>query len=106
MSFECSCMLLGALTKEMKRLDILRPRPVAPFQGKSFEAVCKSVKLMRSPIWRTQRSDLNCWEEHICSLDGTLIPDIDYLMSRTKGLVMDDFVDRGEDSIILAFHPR
>jgi hypothetical protein len=99
-------MLLGALTKEMKRLDILRPRPAAPFQGKSFEGVCNSVKMMQSPSWQTRQSDHNCWEEHSCNLEGTLIPDINYLMIRTKGLMLDDFVDRGQDSIVLAFDPR
>ena len=98
-------MLLGALTKEMKRLDILKPRPAAPFPGKSFEGVCKSVKLMQSPTWQTRRSD-HKWEEHTCSLEGTLIPDIDYLMVRTRGLTLDDFVDRAEDTMILAFHSR
>jgi hypothetical protein len=106
MSFECSCMLLGALTKGMKRLDILRPRPAAPFRGKSFEGVCESIKSMESPTWHTRRPDHSCWDEHTCSLADTLIPDIDHVMSRTKGLVLDDFVDRGEDTIVLAFHPR
>jgi hypothetical protein len=99
-------MLLGALTKEMKRLDIMKPRPAAPFRGKSFENVCETIKSMESPTWHTRRPDHSSWEEHTCSLQGTLIPDINHVMNRTKGLVLDDFVDRGEDTIVLAFHPR
>ncbi|OBS14981.1 hypothetical protein FPOA_14011 [Fusarium poae] len=38
-SYECSSMLLGVLTKELKKHGILSPRCVQPFYGFSIEAV-------------------------------------------------------------------
>jgi hypothetical protein len=35
-SFECGCMLYGALTKEMDLAGLLVPYPVAPFSGNEF----------------------------------------------------------------------
>jgi hypothetical protein len=92
-------MLLGALTKGMKRLDMLSPRPIPPFDGISLEAICKQIKLMKSPTCHTQRPHSSAREEHICSLQGTLFPDIDAVLNHTKGLVLADFVHGGEEAV-------
>lgn len=98
-SFECSSMLLGALTKGMKRLDMLSPRPAPPFDGISLEAICKQIKLMKSPTCHTQRAHSSAQDNHVCSLQGTLFPDIDGVLSHTKGLLLDEFMDHAEKSV-------
>ncbi|KAK7403797.1 hypothetical protein QQX98_010439 [Neonectria punicea] len=46
-SFECSCMLLGALMKEMQKLGHLSP----PFQGHSITTVMQMMANVRPPLW-------------------------------------------------------
>jgi hypothetical protein len=86
-------MLLGALTKEMKRLNILHPRPQAPFDGWSFEKLCQEVQSMKSPSWIEEYSR----NRHQCTLENTIRPGIDALLAATGGLNLDDFKDRAEE---------
>jgi hypothetical protein len=92
-SFVCSSMLLGALTKEMKRLNIFLPRPQAPFAGWSFEKLCQEVQSMKSPTWIDESSR----NRHKCTLETTIRLGIDALLVATGGLKLDGFKDRVEE---------
>ncbi|WQF87603.1 hypothetical protein CDEST_12617 [Colletotrichum destructivum] len=61
-SFECSSMLLGALTKEMDRHKLLDPAPKEPYTGYSIVGVEKMVKEFRSPYWNHRRE--SCVSNH------------------------------------------
>ncbi|SCN79292.1 uncharacterized protein FFB20_05914 [Fusarium fujikuroi] len=50
-SFECSSMLLGILTKELRRHGILNPRNAPPFDGFSIEGSKEMIKGLRKPNW-------------------------------------------------------
>jgi hypothetical protein len=50
-SLQCGCVLLGALTRELDRLELLSPRPQKPFSFLSYNLLCDSMKTIQSPIW-------------------------------------------------------
>ncbi|KAL0768349.1 hypothetical protein CaCOL14_009324 [Colletotrichum acutatum] len=50
-SFECSSILLGALTKEMDKHKMLNPKPAKPYSGYSIVDMEKIVRAFRSPMW-------------------------------------------------------
>lgn len=50
-SFECSSILLGALSRQMNDKRLLRPRPVAPFLGHSVNELIRTMRRFRSPNW-------------------------------------------------------
>ncbi|KAF2848991.1 hypothetical protein T440DRAFT_490845 [Plenodomus tracheiphilus IPT5] len=99
-SFECGSMLLGALSKELKRIGFRSPKPSAPFGGKSVESVCKDVRSIRSPLWQSQAKGREATndEVHTCSFMDTLLPDIEDILLNTEGLELADFEDRGEEA--------
>ncbi|KAI5460228.1 hypothetical protein BGZ63DRAFT_359733 [Mariannaea sp. PMI_226] len=65
-TFECSCMLLGALMKEMQNVAHLRP----PFYGNSITSVMKSIGRIPSPRWYKFHANLHnpSTREHSCGL--------------------------------------
>ncbi|KAK2051181.1 hypothetical protein LY76DRAFT_599538 [Colletotrichum caudatum] len=54
-SFECSSMLLGALTKEMDRHKLLNPVPKEPYKGYSILDTEKMVNSFHCPRWNHRR---------------------------------------------------
>ncbi|PHH85032.1 hypothetical protein CDD83_1003 [Cordyceps sp. RAO-2017] len=60
-SLECSCMLLGHLTKELKRNGILSPRVTSPFDGHSVKTVRAMVKEFKT---------LENWDDDHCVATG------------------------------------
>ncbi|KAF4338325.1 dynamin family [Fusarium beomiforme] len=50
-SYECSSMLLGVLTKELKNHGILSPRSELPFYGLSIEGSKDMIKGFKVPHW-------------------------------------------------------
>ncbi|KZL64984.1 hypothetical protein CT0861_12834 [Colletotrichum tofieldiae] len=54
-SFECSSMLLGALTKEMDRHKLLNPAPKEPYKGYSILDTEKMVNSFHCPHWKHRR---------------------------------------------------
>ncbi|WQF76291.1 hypothetical protein CDEST_01305 [Colletotrichum destructivum] len=54
-SFECSSMLLGALTKEMDRHKLLNPVPKEPYTGYSILDTNKIVNSFHCPHWNHRR---------------------------------------------------
>ncbi|KAK1455592.1 hypothetical protein CMEL01_04352 [Colletotrichum melonis] len=55
-SFECSSILLGALTKEMDKHKLLNPKPAKPYSGYSIVDTEKIVRAFRSPVWTSDFS--------------------------------------------------
>ncbi|KAK8016915.1 hypothetical protein PG993_015104 [Apiospora rasikravindrae] len=50
-SFECSSMLLGAITSQMQSKGLLNPSPVRPFSGYSISGVAATMRSFNSPKW-------------------------------------------------------
>ncbi|KAK1636321.1 hypothetical protein BDP81DRAFT_489675 [Colletotrichum phormii] len=68
-NFECSSILLGALTKEMDRHRLLDPKPALPYTGYSIENTEKIVRAFRSPQWST---DFLHGKRHSCTLPSMI----------------------------------
>ncbi|KAK0369094.1 hypothetical protein CLIM01_13545 [Colletotrichum limetticola] len=65
-SFECSSILLGALTKEMDKHRLLDPKPASPYSGYSIADTEKTIRNFRSPQWS---SEFNYYStKHRCTL--------------------------------------
>jgi hypothetical protein len=50
-SFQCGSFLLGALTRELHRTELLSPRPQIPFVELSFNGLCDKVTSLQFPVW-------------------------------------------------------
>jgi len=97
-SFQCNSILLGALTKELKRLKLLSPPPSVPFTGWSLSKLCSTLWMLRSPVWYEKEECLHA-TQHGCNFHVTLVPEIDALLTRTKGLALRDFKDCGDAAV-------
>jgi hypothetical protein len=86
-SFECSSILLGALTKEIQARYIFSAQPTAPLLGFSFASISRSVRNIRSPIW-SSNSD---YGTHSCRISSFIDPSIDELEAAFVGLTLKDF---------------
>jgi hypothetical protein len=72
-SFQCGSIMLGALTKELRRTSLLSPRPEVPFLKLSFDSVCDLVTSIQSPIWFMKEiSRRYHTAEHTCDLKITV----------------------------------
>jgi hypothetical protein len=91
-SFQCGSFLLGALTKEMDAMGLLKPRPEVPFQGLSFQGVCGKLQAMRDLPWYSDRRSY-----HPCTLQIAVNPIIQEASVGLQGL---DIVTlkKGKDS--------
>lgn len=49
--FECSSIMCGALMREMHKVDLLSPRPTAPFLGWSYRGLVQKILSFRNPEW-------------------------------------------------------
>jgi hypothetical protein len=88
-SFECSSILLGALTKELDARNLLSPRPVPPFSGFSFEPTAESLSAIRSPCWYTRGQSYH-QNIHRCTLNQHIDPIINSL-NQHAGLTLEDY---------------
>ncbi|KAF2127448.1 hypothetical protein P153DRAFT_67816 [Dothidotthia symphoricarpi CBS 119687] len=72
LSFQCGSFLLGALTRELDRLDLFSPRPEIPFYKITFDSLCKLVQNIMSPEWRHSGYSSHGYSSqnilHACSL--------------------------------------
>lgn len=68
-SFECSSMLLGILTKELKRHGILYPRSAPPYNGFSIDGLQKMIRELKRPSWYSGPSKHS---HHICDVQVKL----------------------------------
>jgi hypothetical protein len=85
LDYACSCMLLGALTKHLKRLRLLSRRPMTPFDSWSLDSVTHDLTALRPPHW----GSISGWfshKERCCSFLGTLIPEVTASWCEVQGL--------------------
>ena len=87
-SYECDCMLLGALTKQMHEMDILSPRPKSEFPGICFNELASQCCYTRKPQWYGRKSNVS----HSCSLSSSLAPLVGSLKDSLTGLDISSFV--------------
>ncbi|PWY95001.1 hypothetical protein BO94DRAFT_456440, partial [Aspergillus sclerotioniger CBS 115572] len=50
-SSECQSRVIGTLTRYMKDMHILDPRPTAPYQGLNFKGLTNQITSCKSPEW-------------------------------------------------------
>jgi hypothetical protein len=65
--FECSSIMLGALTKHMHSSGLLFPEPAAPFPGLSYCQLLETVCGFRSPQWHSH-SGYSRYSWHNCGV--------------------------------------
>jgi hypothetical protein len=92
-SFECSSILLGALTKELQARYLLSPQPTLPLLGYSFVAIARSARNIRSPIWNSNSGRMRHrhYGTHPCGISSFIAPIIDELEATLEGLTLEDF---------------
>ncbi|OHE94375.1 hypothetical protein CORC01_10303 [Colletotrichum orchidophilum] len=71
-SFECSSILLGALTKEMDKHKLFHPRPTKPYSGYSVANLETLVRAFRSPKWNAFPSYNRHSTQHSCNLQSMI----------------------------------
>ncbi|KAL3441752.1 hypothetical protein BJX65DRAFT_288015 [Aspergillus insuetus] len=49
--FECSSIMYGALTREMRSANLLSPRPAPPYETISYKSLVKRILAFKSPSW-------------------------------------------------------
>ncbi|KAJ3532291.1 hypothetical protein NM208_g8507 [Fusarium decemcellulare] len=72
--YECSCMLLGSLTKVLSKRGILNPRITRPYNGFSVADVKRMVDRIRSPKWVTLTPARDRYVYHGCNVKAKLAP--------------------------------
>ncbi|KUL89260.1 hypothetical protein ZTR_03716 [Talaromyces verruculosus] len=89
--FECSSIMYGALTKQMKSTALLAPRPFRPFRGLNYNQLVQKVRSFTSPEWYSQLSYYNKYVRHSCSNSSfeSLLGKMD---DSVNGLVLLDFI--------------
>ncbi|KAI0147303.1 hypothetical protein GGR57DRAFT_477009 [Xylariaceae sp. FL1272] len=91
-SFECSSILLGALTKELYARG-LEPPPEPSYSGHSYASTMHAVSSIRSPKWRpTWSGSFGNREPHACDLASIIQSKIGGL-GPLKGLRLCDLLD-------------
>ncbi|KAF2635892.1 hypothetical protein P280DRAFT_410777 [Massarina eburnea CBS 473.64] len=89
-SFECSSILLGALTKEMRRSS-LSPRPEVPFDGLSFEQLLIAIEGLKSPAWSKSVGRGYYGDTHNCNFSASIKKNMEDARSTITGLDMSEF---------------
>ncbi|KAE8337848.1 hypothetical protein BDV24DRAFT_177204 [Aspergillus arachidicola] len=65
--FECSSIMYGALTKEMRSINLFLPRPEAPFSGLIYKDLVNKVLSFTMPRWTTPSQGYRSGYQHSCS---------------------------------------
>jgi hypothetical protein len=86
-SFTCGSALLGALTKQLEFMELLLPRPEAPFLGWNIRNIYRDIKKIQSPVWRGTRSSI----QHSCDLNAVVVVALNFAVRGTHGLNLSDF---------------
>jgi hypothetical protein len=89
--FECSSIMYGALTKQMKSKALLSPRPFRPFHGLNYNQLVQKICSFTSPEWYSQPSYYNKYVSHSCNNSSfeSLLGKMD---DSINGLVLLDFI--------------
>jgi hypothetical protein len=96
-SFECSSVLLGALSKGMHACHMLSSRAAPPYNGLSLAALMRAAAEIREPHWYTQSTTqfgfkaVPSPEKHKCTLSSRVKPIIDRVSNNCQGLKFDDY---------------
>lgn len=85
-SFECSSMLLGVLTKELRNHGILYPRNAPPFDGFSIEGSKEMIKGLKKPGWYGTRN-----HRHSCCIQDKLSISLAKVESDLRVFDLQDF---------------
>ena len=70
-TWECSSMLVGALSRQMWRENLLDITPDGLYLGYSVVSVVKALKRIQTPVWR---SSTDPGRNHSCTLRSFLQP--------------------------------
>lgn len=89
-SFECSSMLLGSLSKELKRYGILSLRDTKKFSGHSVKTVKDMTNSFQTPIW-TPRINYRDYNSHSCSIIAQIKPALEKIEQDLQGLKLEDY---------------
>lgn len=89
-SYECSSMLLGLLTKELRKYGILSPRSAQPFYGFSIEGSKDIINGFRTPHWYTARGARSNGN-HSCTIQQKLSPALDKVENGLRIFDLQDF---------------
>ncbi|KAL7755605.1 hypothetical protein ACKLNR_014132 [Fusarium oxysporum f. sp. zingiberi] len=85
-SFECSSMLLGVLTKELRNHGILYPRNAPPFDGFSIEGSKEMIQGLKKPGWYGTRN-----HRHSCCIQDKLSISLEKVESDLRVFDLQDF---------------
>ncbi|KAF2258087.1 hypothetical protein CC78DRAFT_572744 [Lojkania enalia] len=80
-SYECGCILLGALTKAMNNIGIRNGE--TPFDGLSFMDICHRMASRTTPIWYQSSSSGHYQSQHPCNLK-TYVKDV--IVEASRGI--------------------
>ncbi|KAK8121399.1 hypothetical protein PG999_005519 [Apiospora kogelbergensis] len=86
-TFECSSILLGALTKQMQIKGLLEPKPKRPFLGHSVAGTTAIVCDFKTPNWTVPGS----YYSHGCKLESFMDTTIKSFTDGVNGLQLDEF---------------
>ncbi|KAK8029503.1 hypothetical protein PG993_010794 [Apiospora rasikravindrae] len=87
-SFECSSILLGALTGQMQRRGFLNPKPTRPYLGYSVAETTKALCSFKSPEWASRRGRFS--DKHRCSLDNFMDATVKSIGDDVEGLKLEE----------------
>ncbi|KAI3567906.1 hypothetical protein IWW34DRAFT_812471 [Fusarium oxysporum f. sp. albedinis] len=94
-SYECSCMLLGNLTKELGENGILKPPIEPPFEGHSIVSVMEMISGFSSVNWYSRSSSGMYYDgyhsSHSCSIVGKMRPTLERMEKELPCLGLEDF---------------
>ena len=96
LSFECGCILYGALTKGMHSMGIWSPFPIEPFAGLSLHDVVNKAILMKSPAWRPASGYS---PSHSCSLLLQVTEVVNRVWVEATGLDLQDYQEKEKKDI-------
>ncbi|KAK6853753.1 hypothetical protein PG995_010565 [Apiospora arundinis] len=87
-TFECSSILLGALTKQMQTKGLLDPKPTRPFFGFSVAGTTATVCDFKSPRWHDNNTSRH-FERHRCTLEAFMDETVRSFADDVEGLQLD-----------------
>ncbi|KAK8867596.1 hypothetical protein PGQ11_006174 [Apiospora arundinis] len=89
-TFECSSILLGALTRQMQTKGLLNPKPTRPFFAYSVAGTTATVCDFQSPIWCDNNASYHP-VQHWCSLESFMDATVRSFADGVEGLQLDGF---------------
>ncbi|KAF5010214.1 hypothetical protein FDECE_3626 [Fusarium decemcellulare] len=91
-SYECSCMLLGCLTKHLSKHGMLNPRITGPFNGFSVDGIQETFQELEAPKYLRWGDHRSFSQPHQCNIKAKLQPvlrDVEYWL---RGVFWEDIM--------------